>query len=49
VVQTKRSNTFCSPYSSASPNLCVVSNPLFGQILQAGPARQIQFAVNFTF
>jgi hypothetical protein len=44
-----KGNTFCSPYSSASPNLCVVPNPLFGQILQAGPARQIQFAVNFIF
>ena len=40
---------WCEPYSPASGNLCFVPNTLFGQILQARPARQIQFALKFIF
>jgi hypothetical protein len=41
--------TWCRDYSPASGNLCFVPNTLFGQVLQARPARQIQFAVKFVF
>jgi hypothetical protein len=40
---------YCTSYSGTHSAPCLVANPFFGKILQARPARQIQFAVNFTF
>ncbi len=41
---------FTAQFPNACPNgICFVSDPLYGQILQAFPARQIQFALKFSF
>jgi hypothetical protein len=39
----------CTVANGAAPGICFYPDPFFGQILQAFPARQVQFALKLVF